>query len=270
MKYMHFNSSCSYTALAMLLEEKGINTEDTEIALEIGLPRIFEKKDDCFLTGPNLQGAEWFDVYLKPRGLRMAEEYVNRENIPEYLIEHGTCMLGIKLPENKGKHAVVFNKYDGSYHFYNPVREGSEGSTEIVFDKAGLLSAVEQETMVGMVVECPRTEYDMQPVFKKSLSVLKENLEAIEIFCCVFHEAEEYKAAMDRIFRSILLDGISMLEIAGEKDLAENLRKLQKEYLQFLMGDKKGILADHISLPELRKCGEKYMLLIEEHIKKKS
>ena len=34
MKYMHFNSSCSYTALAMLLEEKGISTEDTDIALE--------------------------------------------------------------------------------------------------------------------------------------------------------------------------------------------------------------------------------------------
>ncbi len=122
MKYMHFNSSCSYTALAMLLEEKGISTEDTDIALEIGLPWFFDKKEDCFLAGPNLQGAEWFDIYLNPRGLRMFEENIDREDIPDHLTDHGKCMLGIRLPEGKGRHAVVFYKYDGSYHFYNPVR----------------------------------------------------------------------------------------------------------------------------------------------------
>ena len=41
MKYMHFNSSCSYTALAILLEDKGIETEDVDISIEIGLPWIF-------------------------------------------------------------------------------------------------------------------------------------------------------------------------------------------------------------------------------------
>ena len=268
MKYMHFNSSCSYTALAMLLEGKGIDTEDTDIVLEIGLPWIFDKKDDCFLAGPNLQGAEWFDIYLNPRGLRIIEEYVNKKNISDYLIKHGNCMLGIKLPEGKGKHAVVFYRYDGSYHFYNPVRDGSEESTEIIFSKEELLLATEQETMVGTVVECPRAEFDMQSVFKKSVSVLKENLKTIEVFCQAFHEPDEYKAAMDSIFRSILLDGISMLVIAGEKELAENFRKLQKEYLQFFRGDKKGILADYISLSELRDCGEKYILLVEKHIDK--
>ena len=44
MKYMHFNSSCSYTALAILLEDKGIETEDVDISIEIGLPWIFAEK----------------------------------------------------------------------------------------------------------------------------------------------------------------------------------------------------------------------------------
>ena len=54
-KYMHFNSSCSYAALAMLASEYGIDTEDVNIALEMGLPWLFDKEGDYFLAGPNLQ-----------------------------------------------------------------------------------------------------------------------------------------------------------------------------------------------------------------------
>ena len=65
---MHFNSSCSYTALAMLLSGKGVDTEDTAIALEIGLPWLFAKEEGYFLAGAMLQGAKWFDHFLNPRG----------------------------------------------------------------------------------------------------------------------------------------------------------------------------------------------------------
>ena len=264
MKYMHFNSSCSYTALAMLLEEKGINTEDKDIAMTIGLPWIFVKEDGCFMAGPDLQGAEWFDIYLNPRGLRMFEEYVDRESIPDYLVKHGNCMLGIRLPENKGKHAVVFYKFDGSYHFYNPVREGSEENTEIVFGKEELLRSADQKTIVGRLEACTKTGHDMQTILEKSVSVLRENLKAIDDFCRAVHEPDEYKETMDSVFRSIFLDGISMLEIAGEKDLAAGFRKLQSEYLQFLRSDMLGVLADHFSLDTFRILVEEYIKLIEK------
>ena len=57
-KYMHFNSSCSYATLAMMVSEYGIETEDVNIALEMGLPWLFAKEDDVFLAGPNLQGGQ--------------------------------------------------------------------------------------------------------------------------------------------------------------------------------------------------------------------
>lgn len=38
MKFMHFKASCSYTALANLLELEGLDTEDDQIALDMGLP----------------------------------------------------------------------------------------------------------------------------------------------------------------------------------------------------------------------------------------
>ncbi len=266
MKHMHFNSSCSYTALAMLLEEKGINTEDTDIALEIGLPWIFDKTEESFITGPNLQGAEWFDIYLNPRGLKMIEEYVEKEDVPDYLVKRGNCMLGIRLPGNKGKHAIVFYRYDGSFYFYNPVRAGSVETTEIVFSKEELLQSLDQKTMVGRLAEYTKIQPDMQQILKKSVSVLRENLDAVIEFCKTVHEPSEYKETMDKLFRSIFLDGISMLEIAGENELAEDFRKLQKKYLQFLRGDMSTALADTISLDTLRECVEKYIKLIAKRM----
>ena len=41
MKYMTFNSSCSYAGIANMLEQDGVNTTDREIALGMKLPYLF-------------------------------------------------------------------------------------------------------------------------------------------------------------------------------------------------------------------------------------
>lgn len=55
MKYMHFNSSCSYASIANLLYLKGIDTEDSVIAKAINLPYILLKDGGTYLAGPMLQ-----------------------------------------------------------------------------------------------------------------------------------------------------------------------------------------------------------------------
>ena len=46
MKYMTFNASCAYAGLANILERFGIETEDREIALAMGLPYLFAKEGE--------------------------------------------------------------------------------------------------------------------------------------------------------------------------------------------------------------------------------
>ena len=43
---------------------------------------------------------------------------------------------------------------------------------------------------------------------------------------------------MDRIFRPLLLDGITMLELTGEESLAGEFRNVQKDFLSFMRGPK--------------------------------
>lgn len=81
MKYMSFNSSCSYAGLANMLEYYGIETEDRQIALDMGLPFLFSKEENAYSAGPMLQTAEWFHLYLKPRGFRMTETRLQREAV---------------------------------------------------------------------------------------------------------------------------------------------------------------------------------------------
>ena len=115
MKYMHFNSSCAYAALAMLLETAGMDVEDTDIALEMHLPYLFAREGDCFLSGPMLQTPQWCDLYLQPHGLRFCETAVNAAELPNVLRQTGPVMLGL------GGHAVMFrNCSAGMYGFITP------------------------------------------------------------------------------------------------------------------------------------------------------
>ena len=65
MKYITFNSGCAYAGLANLLEVRGVDTTDRQIALDMGLPYLFAREGEHFLSGPMLQSAAWFALYLQ-------------------------------------------------------------------------------------------------------------------------------------------------------------------------------------------------------------
>lgn len=263
MKYMHFNSSCSYTALAMLLEEKEIETEDTEIALEMGLPWLFAKEGSEYLAGPMIQGAKWFDLYLYPKGFRLQEEPIEKYCLPEYLKNHKPCMLGIKRIEINGKHAVVFHEYNERYCFFNPTKEGSGRPTEIALAEEELLDSIEDTVMVGHLKEQEPQSVNLNKLREESTQVIRDNMSEIETFCTITHKPQEYDEALNKLFRALLLDGITMLELAGEGALAEEFKSIQKDFLEFMRGERTGILSDAISLDKLSKLAEQYILLIK-------
>ena len=263
---MHFNSSCSFAALALLLEEKGIDTEDTEIALEMGLPWLFSEKEGAFLSGPMLQGNEWFRIFLYPRGYGLCEEEVPREELPAYLCSHKMSMLGMKVPGEKGKHAVVFKEFDGSYLFMNPTHGGSGCETEFKLFAEELMAAVPEQVCVGHLEDHEKEPVDTKALMEASAATIRRNVTKITEFAGKTHEDEEYKEAMDILFRAILLDAITMLELAGEMVLAGGFKELQANLLTFMRGDKSGLLLDALPIARLEELTERYIMLIREHI----
>lgn len=266
MKYMHFKASCSYAALAAIMELNGVDTEDNIIALEIKLPWLFSKEDGAYISGPMLQSAKWFNLWLLPRGYRMTEEIVEREQLCNYLCTHKPAMLGIQTPH--GKHAVVFTGVDGKYRFMNPTRESSGERTELSFSEEELLASVDQKTMVGTVIPAEAEPQLLTPYLKTSLSVIKENCAAIEAFAAEKHDPNAYYPVMNSLFRPLLLDGITMLELAGETDLAQKFTALQQQFMAFMRGTREEALRETLSMDSLYDLTEQYASLIEQQIER--
>lgn len=260
MKYMHFKASCSYAALANLLEMQGYDTEDTIIALEMELPKLFSKEEGSFLSGPMLQGAKWFNLWLLPHGFTITETAVSKSSLCQELINDGPGMLGIQTPY--GKHAVVFTGYDGAFHFLNPTYEDSGEKTELKMSEKGLLSAVDEELFVGRIQPTCSQHIDRQPIRESSALILQKNVDTIACFAQAEHPPEEYIAVLNTLFRPLLLDSITMLELAGKQDLAGKLRSLQGNLMAFLRGGRSGKLCDTLSLPDLQLAAKDYIAFI--------
>ena len=71
---------------------------------------------------------------------------------------------------------------------------------------------------------------------------------------------------MNSLFRPLLLDGITMLELAGETALAKHFISLQQQFLSFMRGTREEALQDKLSLDRLRDLTEQYAHLIEQQI----
>ena len=257
---MHFKASCSYAALANLLEMQGYDTEDTIIALEMELPKLFSKEDGAFLSGPMLQGAKWFNLWLLPHGFTMMEASISKSSLCQELISGGPAMLGIRTPY--GKHAVVFTGYDGEFHFLNPTYKDSGEKTELLLDEGALLASVDSMAVVGCVQPALSQSVDLRPIKEESALILQENVDAIVRLAESVHPPEEYLAVLNTLFRPLLLDGITMMELAGKQDLADKLRSLQENLMGFLRGDRSGKLCDALSLPDLQFAAKDYIAFI--------
>ena len=97
MKYMTFNSSCSFAGIANMLEQYGVDTTDREIALGMKLSYLFAYDDGAYVSGPMLQKAEWFNIYLNKIGFTLVEKKISADKVVDYLKNQKTAMLGVKM-----------------------------------------------------------------------------------------------------------------------------------------------------------------------------
>ena len=91
----------------------------------------------------------------------------------------------------------------------------------------------------------------------------------IEAFAAEKHDPNIYFPMMNSLFRSLLLDGITMLELAGETALAQEFTTLQHQFMDFMRGSRREALQETLSLDRLHDLTERYAHLIERQISSK-
>nr|WP_311444881.1 hypothetical protein [Ezakiella coagulans] len=242
MKYMHFNSSCSYAAIANLLYLKGINTEDSVIAKTINLPYILLKDGGTYLAGPMLQSKEIFDIYLNSIGYEFVEEKCTKDDVIKTLKESDeNYMLGVNISKGN-KHAIIFLEYkDNVFNFINNKYEESNEPDRFTWSAEELKERLDEETHLAHIEKTSAKQLDLKGILLASIKNLNSLKEDINNFSKKEITQLELRESMNTLFRAAILDSIAMFELLGEDALLERTKSIQKEFISVIKEDKENL-----------------------------
>ena len=267
MKYMTFNSSCSYAGLANMLSKLGIDAEDRDIALEMGLPFFFTYEDGAFLAGPSLQKAQWFNLYLNPRGFELIEHFIPKPEISDYLRSANTAMLGIHI-KNAGKHAVVFTGMkSGSFCFLNNKWAHDPSVESFTLSESALVEAVDDPCVVATLRPIAPCIVSIKNLLEASCSTLEQYNQELHRVCDKIRPIGELRSLLNPLFRALLLDGITMLALLGEDQLVADLTTVQTALLSALRSDSSQLrLADYLDMDIIDASIHRYQSIIQSQL----
>ena len=266
MKYMTFNSSCSYAGLANMLEQYGVDTDDRTIALAMKLPYLFAAEDGVYMSGPMLQSARWFDLYLGTIGFCMDEAKLPAAGAAEFLTGQKTAMLGMYIGRN-AKHAVVYTgRREDRLIFLNNKWEHSDEPARLELTEAELSGRLDSSVVIATLKQAQVSQPNYGQLLTGSCDVLQGLRRDIGQFCARSRSHQAIVGAMNTLFRAILLDGITMLGLIGSEPLACRLKAVQTELLAVVRSGEPATLSEKINTAALDRAIEEYIALIEEQL----
>ena len=242
MKYIHFNSSCSYAGLANLLYLKGIDTEDYIIAKTINLPYILLKDEGAYLAGPMLQSKEIFDIYLNGLGYEFIEKNYDKEDVLKTLeAADKNYMLGVNIsPGNK--HAIIFLECkDNVFSFINNKYEESDEPDRFTWAAEELRERLDEDTHLAYLKKVSVKKVDLKGILLASIKNLNSLKEDINNFSKKEITQLELRESMNTLFRAAILDSIAMFELLVEDALLERTKSIQKEFISVIKEDKENL-----------------------------
>lgn len=245
MKYMHFNSSCSYAGLANLLYSDGIDTEDFVIALAIDLAYLLVKDGASYLAGTMLQSKEIFDIYLNGIGYEFIEENYDKDEVLKILeASDKNYMLGVNIAQGN-KHAIIFKEHkDNEFRFINNKYDDSDEPDEFLWTAEELKKRLDEKTFLAHLEKCDVKDVDMEEPLLKSIENLGELKKDIINFSKRVITKKELRESMNTLFRAVLLDLETMFILIEEDKLMKRTKKLQKEYINVIKKGKESLVLE--------------------------
>lgn len=232
MKYQTFDSSCCYAALANMLDDFSLDFEDTDIALAAELPFMlrFDATNNSFAAGFMLQGAPWFDNFLRPRGLRFVERSFSGEAVVSFLSTSNTrVMLAAAIAG--GRQALVFDDVRGErYHFISSKWKDSDGAERYMFTAAELYERIDPDhNFLGWIEPAAKKPVDFLEKLYLTLEQIEKLRMSLKKFCSVPREKLALRWAVEPLFRPLLVDIYDMMRLVEETRIVLMLKTLQRQ-----------------------------------------
>ena len=239
MKHMHFRNSCSYTSLAILLSKHNILTTDIDIAKDIKLPYYFKKDNHTFYAGGLIQGCDYFNMYLNPRGFKFIEQTYNKNDFLKSLKDQTYVMFGVI--QNNRKHAVILKCFDectNAFKIIWPDHKSKGGTREVIFTLYRLSQMLEDVVVVGQIIPSEKVDKTSEVIdhFHLSLDSIKSYEKALEDW--IDQDITTPKKKYD-LFYAFLVEIPEMLKLIDQMKLSDDISNLYKLLNQAINETKK-------------------------------
>ena len=215
------------------------------------------------LLGAN--AAKWFNLYLKPIGYSMTENEVNREQLCDYLHNLRYAMLGLRVSE-RNKHTVVYTGLKaGKFCMLNNKWEQEDAPDTLLLSEQELSQRVDAVVTVAVLHQSPCETVEKKGLAKHSIAVLQALARGIAAFCSQEQSATEIRRSLNTLFRAILLDGITMLDLIGETEISRKLKIVQGQLMEAVREDRPLQMDQRLDIALLQSAIAAYISLIRTH-----
>lgn len=272
MKYQTFDSSCCYAGLANMLDDFSLDFEDRDIAIAAELPYMlrFDAARNCFLAGSMLQGAEWFNNFLRPRGMRFVERSFTGEAAVNFLANSDTRVL-LAAEVADGRQALVFEGVRGGrFHFINNKWKDSEGAERYMFTAAELYDRIDPEqNSLGWIELSTKSPVDFLEKLYITLEYIGKYRASLKKFCEIPRQRIALRWAIEPLFRPLMVDLLAMMELVGEARMVLMIKVLQRSLFNALNSEEETLLPfDYISEQQLDEALDRYTEIVQTRMQR--
>lgn len=271
-KYQTFNSSCAYTGIANLLLRYGINVEDREIILgsNAAFQLLYNEKSNTFLAGYKVQGQEWFNFYLNTIGFNYCEvdctisEYISRLNN-----NIQTHMIGFWLNEIE-RHVVIFEGFENlQYKYMNNKKRDSIEEDYLYFNNNDLIKINKEIVKYGYLEKMEKSYNSFNKIlFDKTIVNIEKYQKLLNDNINIVKSTKMHLEERDSIYRTLLLDIQSMLDIMGYYDISDKIIQMRNKYLNALKGKNDFAIQEYFTMSEIEIVLNQYKEIVKDRIKK--
>lgn len=229
-KYMTGTGFGPLTCIANMMGVLGRDMEDHDIARGMELPFLFAVDSSGYQAGIHLCSIERMNNYLMSLGLKLSEQKVAREQLPELLSSVRTASISLLLNKT-ARHSAVYAGMSGNrYRFLIAKKADQDVSDEVLLTKTMLLNRVDERVKTCIMSECEPTPYDPKPLLIDSLSVLVDYHNTLVKLWTRQIRRDEVKLVFRQYLRALIVDAPPIVLLAGDYDLSLRLYRLGRCY----------------------------------------
>ncbi len=268
MKKITFERSDKLAGVASMLEYFGYEAQDRDIALGMEAPYLFVQDEGIWRAGSRLYHPEWINLYLEPRGFRMEEGVLPRDDVGAFLRSHCPVLMQMKL-EKGILTPVVFKGYaDGRYHFES-IGWGKDGGFQALSLSVPMMKRrLHDEVLVCTLEPCEPHPVDFVPCLKATLDGLGQYRQEVMDACMQTVNRAAYQEMQTTLLRALMRDLRPMIQLIPDMMLSAELRCLEHYYGHVFMidGPEEVSLEQCFTRRDIRKCLLWYRELVVDRL----